>query len=187
MVSTCKDNSFFINEFDESLDELFLEVIQQTDEQRLVMDAAFPSRCGGQLHFYINSDGGDSSRALSLVALMERAKALGVTVKTFVLYGAYSSGSMVAVAGTSGHRFISHFGEHMLHYGNFNGGVSGPAESERHHQSAIKHFDVIKSVYERNCKIPDLDAKLKSGNYYIDPSTAIAWKLADGYLEFSKA
>lgn len=178
MPSHCSGNMFFINEFDESMDTLYLEFVEQIKYQANSKKAVEKRK----VELYINSEGGDSYRALALVELMEWAKHLGCSVETYVLHEADSSGSMVAVAGSPGKRFVSVNGVYLLHWGSVDTVSVGPVEAKQNYEHAVRHFDAIEDLYARYTNISDIRLRLNMGDSYIDASQAIDWGLADGYI-----
>lgn len=173
MPSYADGPRFFINEFDESVDQMMLELV----------DAVYSD--DEQLEFWINSEGGDASRAFSVVALMEVAKARGKQVHTYVLHGAHSSGSIVAVAGSKGHRKVAVRGSYLLHYGQTDVVASGPVELQRIVDANARHFLTLHKHYMDSTEIDPatLDDFLLHDNFYLTAEDAVRLGFADEYLE----
>lgn len=173
MPSNCdEEGNFFLSDFNKSLDDLFIPVARFVRER--------PK--GSVMSFYINSDGGDATRALSLVELIRWGKSRGITVETFVLSEANSAGSIVAVAGSKGHRYVADNGSYMLHWGTTEQTANSPESSRRMHDANVRHFNNIFDHYERNCDIPALAKKLRHDHLYITAEQAIEWNMADGTI-----
>lgn len=171
MPSYAEGHRFFINEFDESLDLMLLDLVQ-----------AVYANDRRQLSVYINSEGGDASRAFSVVSLIEVAKAKGKTVETVVLHDAHSSGSLVAVSGNV--RKVAHRGSYLLHYGQTDMVANGPVEMARIVESNNRHFNTVRQHYLDNTKasIDMLDEFLLHDNYYLPADEAVRLGFADDYL-----
>lgn len=164
------DGNFYLTTFDESLDELTLAM------------ARMARSADRALSIYINTDGGDATRTFALVEIIRWAKANGVLVETFVLCEAQSAGSIVAVAGTKGHRYVAYDGAYMLHYGQTSQVANSPVSAERIYKANKRHFNNLVSHYEANCDIPALSSKLQNDSLYITAQQAIEWNMADGYI-----
>lgn len=172
MPSYADGSRFFINEFDESLDLMLLELV----------NAAYGK--DKWLEFWINSEGGDASRAFSVVALMEVAKAQGKQVYTYVLHDAHSSGSIVAVAGSKGHRKVARGGSYLLHYGQTDVVANNPIELSRIADANLRHFAGVRQHYVDNtvAGIDMLEEFLLHDNYYLTAEEAVRLGFADDYL-----
>lgn len=177
MPSLSDGNTFFINEFDESMDQVLLDVAKSIHEQ----NAYHKHNPAKILNFFINSEGGDATRAFSLVALMEHAKGLGFQVNTTVLSDAHSAGSIVAVAGSKGLRSIAPGGNYMLHYGEVDVTANGPVSLERITAANQIHFKRIKNHYLKYTDLSsdELESLVQWDNAYIGVEHALQWGLAD--------
>lgn len=141
-------------------------------------------RVGGLIELYINSNGGSVNVMVQLVELVELAKRRGVKVRTIVLSHAYSCGSMLAITGTKGERYISRYAEHLAHYGQFDGyRKETPLQVERHADRFRRHTDMLLDHYDRYAAIPDLAEHLKDDGFWIPAEQAIVWGLADKYTD----
>jgi ATP-dependent Clp protease protease subunit len=172
MPSHSEGNRFFLNEFDESLDAIMLDIIGLVQHK----DTA-------RLEFWINSEGGDAYRAFALVELISLAKQRGITVQTFVLAEAFSAGSMVAVAGSPGYRFVAPSGVYMIHYGEAEQTATSPIAAGRVAKANKDHFNRVLQHYKDHTKIPQLKRKMQDDFLYLTADQAIEYGLADGYLE----
>lgn len=169
-------NIFFFSDFDDNMESsLILPLTKEIQKQRQLVD--------GRLDFYINSFGGYAHLAFHLIELTELAKREGIVVRTIVPNLAASAGSMLAVSGTPGERYIAKNAEHLVHYGASGGtGEETPKQVER--TSAYKHRDFQSriNVYRENCDIPDLDAEIMDNGWFIPAPKAIKFKMADKYI-----
>lgn len=103
-----EENTFFINDVDDNLErDIVVPLIREIEKQSKLKD--------GRIDLWVNSYGGYAHLAFQIVSLMELAKRNGVLVRTMVSSLAYSAGSVIAIAGTPGHRYIDKDAEHLLH------------------------------------------------------------------------
>lgn len=141
-------------------------------------------RANGLIEFYVSSHGGYAFVLIQIVELMELAKRRGVKVRTIVTSHAYSCGSLLAVAGSKGERFISRYAEHLAHYGSFDGyRKTTPLQVERDADAARRWTARILDHYQRYCDIPDLAEQLKDDSFWVPADKAILWGMADKYTE----
>lgn len=170
-------NRFYIGNFDDSLRGIESELRDEIERQ-----ARWGK--GGMIEFYIGSNGGDAMLLFRIVELVEMAKRRGVVVRTLVLSHAYSAGSVLAVAGTKGERYIARVAEHLPHYGTFGGyRNSTPTQVERTTEHLKRWTEKIVEHYKRHCSIPDLEEHLKDDLFFITAEQAIEWGLADKYTD----
>lgn len=172
------ENRFYIaGEFNKDMEagvvsQLRAEIEKQAD------------RKAGLIELYISSNGGNAYVLIQIIELVELAKRKGVKVRTIVTSHAYSCGSMLAVTGTKGERYISRYAEHLVHYGQFDGyRKSTPYQIERDAERFRRWTKTILSHYERYCEIPDIAEHLKDDFFWIPADDAIKWGLADKYAE----
>ena len=166
------DNSFLITEFDESL--LTVTVPSVTEE--IYNQARY---IDGRIDLWITSPGGDWDVLKHLVELVELAKRSGVVVRTIVPSKAYSAGSMLAVAGTKGERYIGKDGEHMVHYGYMATGESTPLETKRTSDWKNEGWKQIERHYKKYCNIPDLQEHMKNDWGFIKARKCLEYGMAD--------
>jgi ATP-dependent protease ClpP protease subunit len=177
-TSFSKENNFYIlGEFSDELHESivipFTEKIQQLSKTK-----------DSSIVFYINSCGGSSWICMHLVSLFELAKSKGIKIKTVVPSMAFSAGSILAVAGTEGERYIAHNGEHLIHYGEFDGWrKTTPLQIDRNSEFWKRHTKNMLNHYKKYCKIPNLENHLKDDNFFIEAKKCIELKIADKYME----
>lgn len=140
-----------------------------------------------ELIFYINSHGGDAELCLHIISLIELAKRRGITVKTVVPDLAFSAGSLVAISGTKGHRYIARTAEHCVHYGSQWGWVeTTPLQIERNTEHKKRHFQKLISLYKKYSNIPDIEKALMDDSYFLTAKECIKYGLADKYMENMK-
>lgn len=179
MTKTYHDeNRFYISGgFNDDMEEgVVSHLRKEIDKQADLKD--------GLIEFYISSHGGNAFLLIQIVELAELAKRKGVKVRTIVTSHAYSCGSLLAVAGTKGERYISRYADHLAHYGQFDGyRKSTPLQIERDAAQFRRWTKTILDHYKRYCSIPDIEEHLKDDSFWIPADNAIKWGLADKYVE----
>ena len=131
---------------------------------------------------YVNSPGGYAMEMFSVLAMMELAKNLGITVLTHVLGAAYSAGSIVAIHGS--HRLMYRNAFHLMHLGE-HGFTSGTYEQlDRSHKHTKKMFDTIVRMYVDHTKMSEAEVKkiLTDDNCYLDAKECKKLGLCDEIL-----
>lgn len=173
LTSASDPTRFFINDFDaEDFDQLLINVV----------DAIYDEN-SSVLEFWVNSEGGDASRAFALVELIRLAEKQGLVVETFVLSQAFSAGSVVAVAGSPNNRWVARDATYMLHYGTAETMANSHVSAQRIMTAHTQHFLMVLNHYEKYTDIPDLEEKMKFDDLYITGEQAVAWGLADHFLD----
>lgn len=173
MTGYCEGNVFLISDFDDQLENLIVPLTKEIKEQSKLRD--------GRVDLYINSYGGYLHLVRHFIDLVEIAKASDVMVRTVVNGVAYSAGSMLAVTGTPGERYIAKNAEHLIHYGTAGSVESTPGQVERSRQAKNRSFKAILDHYKKYCDIPDLETEMLDDGFYIDANKCIKWRLADQY------
>lgn len=170
-------NTFYVGDFDAQTEEMLgLPLILAAKQQA--------GLAGGHIDMFVNSYGGNAHVAFHIVEAMEMAKSAGVVVRTMVTSAAYSAGSIVAVAGTPGYRYIAKSAKHLAHYGFTEMGKnSTPREAQRNHGYEQEHFKQVLNHYKKYCDMPDLEHNLLEDAWYIKASDAKKWGMADQYLD----
>lgn len=171
-----EDNVFFIGDFDDALERdiilpLTLEVAKQSREK------------DGRIDLYINSMGGYGHLLYHMVELVEAAKRQGVTVRTIVTNSAYSAGSMLAITGTLGHRYISRTGSHLIHYGSIASFESTPEQISRYTKMKNSFFKSNIDLYKKYANVPNLEQNIADDGFFVSAPEAIKWGLADKYMD----
>lgn len=134
------------------------------------------------INLWINSYGGMVSVLKTFLDAIEIAKKRGVIVSTYATGAAYSCGSMLAVAGSPGHRRMGATTNHLLHFGWTGAEGTSPTEFDRDAARSRDHFDFVLNHYRKNAKVPRLREKLKDDNLFVGFDQACEWGLADGGL-----
>lgn len=170
-------NTFYIGEFDGQMEEsLMIPLALAVKQQSNLVD--------GRLDMFVNSYGGNANIAFTVVELMEMAKREGVIVRTMVTSAAYSAGSIIAVAGSPGERYIAKGAQHLAHYGFApRGEDSTPLQAQRNHAATQVFFKQVVAHYNKYCDIPNLEENLLEDDWYITSVQAKRWGLADQYLD----
>lgn len=170
-------NTFYIGEFDGDMEaNLIIPLTLAVKNQAAIKD--------GHLDLFVNSYGGNAAIAFHIVELIELAKRNDVVVRTMVTSAAYSAGSIIAVAGTPGERYIARDAQHLAHYGSSPSGADEtPVQAQRKHDATQTFFKQVASHYKKYCNIPELEENLLEDDWYISSREAIKWKMADKYLD----
>ena len=170
------DKFFILGEFDEVLIEsVVVPLTKKIDELAKVRDA--------KLMVTINSPGGDGYIVMHIVQLLELAKAKGITVQTVVPQVAFSAGSILAVAGSEGHRYIGRTAEHLIHYGSIAARSLTPLQVERQAEYQKRWFAKLLGHYEKYAKVPNLATQIKDDNFFTTAADCLKWSLADKYMD----
>lgn len=173
MPGYSEDNVFVISDFDDALEQLLVPLTKEIKRQS--------RRTDGRIDLWINSYGGYLHLLRHFVDLVEIAKASNVIVRTIVPGVAYSAGSMLAVTGSVGHRYIAKHGEHLIHYGTAGSMESTPQQVERSSQAKNRSFKLIMDHYKKYCDVPNLETEMLDDGWFITAQQAVKWKLADKY------
>ena len=171
-------NVFFLTDFDDNMEEdIVLPLIKEIQHQRRLVD--------GHIDLYINSFGGYKHLAFQLISLVENAKREDVIVRTIVPDVAYSAGSMLAITGTPGYRFIEKNAEHLIHYGITGSMETTPEQLERNNRQKQGNFKKILNHYKGYTDIPweELDRLMNDDSAFIPSAKCIKWGMADKYMD----
>lgn len=176
MPGTNEGNVFFISDFDDALEgSVILPLTEQISKQSALRD--------GRIDLYINSVGGYLHLLRHLVELVEIAKAQDVVVRTIVPEMAFSAGSMLAITGTPGERYIGREAEHLIHYGQIMSFETTPEQIKRF--TAFKERKMKSNLlhYKKYADVPDIDTKMLDDGFFVPARQAIKWNLADKYMD----
>lgn len=170
-------NCFYVyGNFDETIpDNIIRNLIMEIDKQAGMKE--------GVIKFFIDSNGGETRYVYNLISLIEKAKAQDIKIETYALGDVYSCGSLLAVSGTKGSRFVSKYTEHLCHMGSSIFESHTPLQLERLTAHTSRHFNKIKGIYEKYCNIPSLEEVLKDDAFFIHGEDLIKWKLADKFID----
>lgn len=176
MAGHYEENAFFIGDFDDALEDrviipLTQEIAKQSKEKN------------GRIDLYINSTGGYVHLVNHMVELVEIAKAQGVTVRTIVPDMAFSAGSMLAITGSPGERYIGRRAEHLVHYGQIMSFETTPEQIKRFTAWKDRKLKANVAHYKKYCDIPNLEQNILDDGWFITAKDAIKWGLADKYME----
>ncbi len=168
-----EDNNFYIfGDFDESIDRIIVpNLLRVTDEQAV-------SKLG-VVRIFVGSHGGYANHLYNLLAIIERAKALGVVVETFVFGLAASCASILAASGTKGHRYIGENAEHLCHLGMASFQATSDEQLKRESDQLKHHFDNVRRLYKKYARIKKLEKVLQVDSYFIRGKQIIENGLAD--------
>lgn len=170
------DNKFFIGDFDDDLENTL--VIPLTREI-----ATQAEKRDGQIDLHINSAGGYSHLVFHLIELVELARKNDVTVRTIVPNMAFSAGSMLAITGTPGERYVGRNAEHLVHYGAIMSMETTPNQIERYRRYKERNFKATVAHYRKYADIPNLDVEMLDDAWFVPAKDAIKYKMADKYME----
>jgi ATP-dependent protease ClpP protease subunit len=173
-----KDNVFFLADFDDDMEgNAILPLIEQIQIQRQLKE--------GRIDLYINSFGGYKHLVFQMISLLELAKRDGIMVRTIVPDIAYSAGSILAITGSEGERYIERTAEHLIHYGSTGSVESTPEQLERNTRQKIENFKKILNHYKKYTDIPhdELNRLMNDDSAFITAAKCIKWNLADKYME----
>lgn len=168
---------FLIGAIDPNLVDKFVGPFAQAMDEQAELKNPKP------LTLYIQGPGGYYDSCTTILSLMNVAKNAGITIRTVVTGEVASASSMIAVAGTIGHRYIAPMAEHMLHYGWTTSEGESPMEIERSNAQAKRFFRQVARHYEQHCSIPNLNKNFEYDQFYVPAQQCLRWKLADQPLE----
>lgn len=156
------------------------EVSQQTSSlicaQLLFLESEDPDKA---ISFYINSPGGSVTAGMAIYDTMQFIKP---AVHTIVMGQAASMGSLLAMAGAPGHRYILPNARHMIHQPL--GGASGQAtDVEIQARELLRWKRVLTDIYVLHTgrEFQDLEKDMERDNF-MTADESIAYGLADAKL-----
>lgn len=170
------ENRFFIGDFDDALENtVIIPLTQEIAEQAKLKT--------GHVDLYINSIGGYGHLVDHIVELVEIAKREGVIVRTIVPNMAFSAGSMLAITGTPGERYVGRDAEHLIHYGQIMSFETTPQQVERFGKWKERQFKANLAHYKKYCNIPNVDQEMLDDGFFVTAKQSISWGMADKYME----
>lgn len=176
MPGTNEGNVFFISDFDDALEgSVILPLTEEIAKQARYRD--------GRIDLYINSVGGYGHLVNHIVELVELAKAQDIVVRTIVPDMAFSAGSMLAITGTPGERYIGRKAEHLIHYGQIMSFETTPEQIARWTAFKTRKMTEALKHYQKYARVPDLDKYMLDDAYFVPAPKAIKWGLADKYMD----
>jgi len=170
------DNVFFIGDFDDALEQSVLVPLTKEIENQANLRE-------GRIDLYINSYGGYGALLDHMVELVEMAKREDVTVRTIVPSVAFSAGSMLAITGTPGERYIGRNAEHLIHYGQIASFETTPKQVERFSKWKDRSFKRNLAHYKKYCNVPDIDSEMMDEGFFVVAKDAIRWGMADHFTD----
>lgn len=176
MPGNNEGNVFFISDFDDALEgSVILPLTEEIAKQARYRD--------GRIDLYINSIGGYGHLVNHLVELVEIAKGKDIVVRTIVPDMAFSAGSMLAITGTPGERYIGRKAHHLIHYGQIMSFESTPEQIKRWTEYKNSKMNEALKHYKKYSNVPDLDTKMLDDSYFVPAAKAIKYGLADKYMD----
>lgn len=171
-------NIIFVTDFDDGMEnEVIVPFIRQIQYQKTLRE--------GRIDLYVNSFGGYTHLAFQMIGLMEVAKREDITVRTIVQDAAFSCGSLIAVAGTPGHRYIEKTAQHLTHYGSVGSIESTPEQAARVYEEKARHFKKMRQHYLTYTDVDpvELDRLMNDDQGYIPATKCVKWGFADYYMD----
>ena len=169
-------NIFYFTDFDDNMESsLVIPLTREIQKQRRLRD--------GRLDFYINSFSGYAHLLFNIIELVEIARRENIVVRTIVPNLAASAGSMLAITGTPGERYIGRTAEHLVHYGTTGGVEETPKQVERTSAYKSRDFQHRINLYRKYCEIPDLDSEMMDNGWFIPAAKCLKFKMADKYID----
>lgn len=173
-----EENVFFLSDFDDNMEaNIVLALTREIQKQRKYANP--------RIDLYINSFGGYKHLVYQMISLVEIAKREDIVVRTIVPDVAYSAGSILAVAGTPGERYIEKTGEHLIHYGSTGSMETTPEQAARNFAQKQSSFRSILNTYKKYTNIPhdELDRLMSDDSAFIPAPKCLKWGIADKYME----
>lgn len=167
------DNVFLLSDFDDPMEQIIIPMTTAVREQAELKK--------GRIDLWVNSYGGMDHVLMHLVELVELAKQNDVVVRTIVPSVAFSAGSMLAITGTPGERYIAPHAHHLIHYGSVGSMESTPTQIERWTKWKDSLFKYTLKHYDTYSAVPNLKEKISDDGYFVKANEAIKWGLADKY------
>jgi ATP-dependent Clp protease protease subunit len=145
-------NVYILGDFDFTISQnIIMQLIREIENRSRTIDNRF-------LNIYINSCGGQARELFSLLAVLDRAKAMGITIVTHVLGEAHSCASMLACYGDT--RYMSQHSVHGVHLGMvFPGAITTQLQNKRGFENTSKHFDRIVNLYLKHSKFKEKELR----------------------------
>ena len=167
-------NIFYFGDVDDAMEDLVVPLTKEITRQNKLRD--------GHIDLWVNSFGGYLHVLQHLVTLVELAKESGTIVRTMVPATAFSAGSMLAVAGSPGERYVDRYAEHLIHHGIVQSLETTPLQITRLTGFKNRQFKTQMEHYNKYCSIPDLEAQIMDDGFFVPASKAIKWNMADKYF-----
>jgi len=147
--------------------------------QLLFLESEDPDK---PVYFYINSPGGSVTAGMAIYDTMQFIR---TPIHTIVMGQAASMGSLLAQAGTAGHRYILPNARHMIHQPL--GGASGQAtDVEIQARELLRWKEVLTQIYVRHNSIGKTFAQISHDmerDNFMTAEQSVAYGLADKIIE----
>ena len=129
--------------------------------------------------FYINSHGGFADELLSLITLIDMAKAAGIKIVTYNIGVAYSCGSILAVLGDE--KYMSKYADNVPHLGQAFLNPTTMEQLQRGTKHVTEWFSKIFDIYIKNTKISkkDLTRILKDDDCHLNAAECLNYGFCD--------
>ena len=168
-----KDGKVFIlGPFDRSISQNVVpELIDLIGSEALSKEPLIP--------IYVNSYGGYVAELLSLLSLLDLAKAAGVQIWTYNLGVAFSCGSMLAVYGDK--RYMGRYATNLMHLGSIDSKSHTLVQLDRNHEYDKGHFNRIVDIYAKHTKMTQdaIEKALADDCFYLDAKQCLKLGLCD--------
>jgi ATP-dependent Clp protease protease subunit len=144
--------------------------------QLLFLESENPDKA---ISLYINSPGGSVTAGMAIYDTMQYIKP---AIHTIVMGQAASMGSLLAMSGTAGHRFILPNARHMIHQPL--GGASGQAtDVEIQARELLRWKKVLTEIYVKHThKTYDQLTQDMERDFFMTADEAVSYGLADKVL-----
>jgi ATP-dependent Clp protease protease subunit len=144
--------------------------------QLLFLESENPDKA---ISLYINSPGGSVTAGMAIYDTMQYIKP---AIHTIVMGQAASMGSLLAMSGTAGHRFILPNARHMIHQPL--GGASGQAtDVEIQARELLRWKKVLTEIYVKHThKTYDQLSRDMERDFFMTADEAVSYGLADKVL-----
>lgn len=158
-------NNFYIFDVidDEFPSQIIVPFIEAVKKQNNKVDKEI-------MNIYITSPGGYVKYGFDLIAHIERAKAKGIQVNTYVTSEACSCGSLIAVTGSK--RYIGERAYHLLHFMRGGDYAHNPIMAQRNAENHKFWQAKLVEIYKKYTKVKDIEEKLLADNFMVNGSAA---------------
>lgn len=131
------------------------------------------------IEIYVNSVGGIAAECMSLISLIDRAKASKIRIETYNLGIAYSCGSILSVMGDV--KYMSKYAFNMPHLGQAFLCPTTVEQLDRGISHVSQWFTMLKEIYLRHTKIPKkkLEEIMKDDSYVMNAKECLQYGFCD--------
>lgn len=105
------------------------------------------------LNIYLATPGGDAYVLQSILTLMHMAQAKGTIVRTYNISRASSCGSLIAVSGNKGYRYMAENAYNLIHYGHVAISTIRQDEVEYQVNTIKEHTKLMEKIYLQTTKL----------------------------------